>query len=136
MATILDPRFKKEGFRLDFNAKEGDMQLEREMSVLAATHSLSSPSATVTSTCSSSVTVTEDQQTNPPHTDAQNQSCTTRPLFGFLHQKLSSKVRSSRVDAIIVKRQYLERANLDEHADPLLFWKVSFMPIFCKCADC
>ncbi|XP_017463666.1 PREDICTED: uncharacterized protein LOC108357085 [Rhagoletis zephyria] len=44
-------------------------------------------------------------------------------LLKFLNKKIEEKVKSSRADAIITVRQYLERPNAPQDSDPLEYWK-------------
>lgn len=48
-------------------------------------------------------------------------------LFAFMSKKNVEKTKSSKADAIILKRQYLERENLPENSNPLEFWKVIYV---------
>ncbi|XP_017060754.1 uncharacterized protein LOC108101060 isoform X2 [Drosophila ficusphila] len=97
IATLIDPRFKKDGFLQSFNADEAAKALEQELS-----EKLSSISSNTHST--------------PP-------DLPKRARFEFLQSKIASKPSSNRADAIILLRQYLLKANADEDLNPLHFWK-------------
>lgn len=108
ISTILDPRFKKDGFRSLENANQASCFLEQEMSQLVkATNTKTNPEAE-----GSEVAVLN----NSPKLG----------LFRFMVEKMQQKSRNHIADTIIIKRQYFERQNLPEDGDPLLFWKVIF----------
>ncbi|XP_049306269.1 uncharacterized protein LOC125776758 [Bactrocera dorsalis] len=44
-------------------------------------------------------------------------------IYEFLTEKLSSKVKSNRADAIITLREYTEKPNEPLDVDPLEYWK-------------
>lgn len=110
LGTILDARFKKEGFRSAENAACAATVLEQEM--FSAMKKLEE-----SETQNASLNVTEE--TSP---EKSQQSST---LLGFLSDRLKAKEKSITADVIITKRQYLERANSNANVDPLLFWKVN-----------
>lgn len=107
LGTILDPRFKKEGFRSKENASAAATILEHDMFTLS--HKIQENKRSVES----------DNSKKP--------APTSTLFFGFLQERLEEKVKSVTTDIIITKRQYLERPNAAEDADPLLFWKVSYL---------
>lgn len=101
LATILDPRFKKEGFQNPENAVNAAAILEQEMCSIV--QKKAEPAAVPSTSEKSSRNIS---------------------LLGFLKQRIDSKTKSVTADVIITKRQYLERSNSSEDTDPLLFWKV------------
>ncbi|XP_057671178.1 uncharacterized protein LOC130902911 [Diorhabda carinulata] len=102
ISTILDPRWKKDGFRSAENANQASCFLDQEMSPLMRNLKNNEGNEA-------------NGSTNSP------KSC----LFGFMHEKNQQKSRNHIADAIIFKRQYLERQNLPEDDDPLLYWKLN-----------
>lgn len=104
ICTILDARFKKEGFRSLENANQASSFLEQEM-----TNTLKSNKY--------------QDETNTNQNDSLGS--TKNSLFHFMNEKLKDKIKNVTADAIIIKRQYLERNNLSSDSDPLLFCKVS-----------
>lgn len=103
IGTILDARFKKEGFRSLENANQASCFLEQEMK------------NTLKLNC----------KNNQDETKQGDGDTVSGPsLFNFMNEKLKDKVKNITADAIIIKRQYLERKNLSNDSDPLLFWKV------------
>lgn len=100
VATLLDPRFKKEGFRINENAENAATLLEQDM------HS-----------------IMQKKRANSTEDHIQSGLTESNDL-GFLGQRLAEKVKSVTADVIITKRQYLEKVNTVEESDPLLFWKV------------
>ncbi|XP_030760535.1 zinc finger BED domain-containing protein 1-like [Sitophilus oryzae] len=107
ISTLLDPRFKKEDFRNTENAESAAFLLEKEMSII--------PTASVLTNNS-----VESNGEPLPSSNIENE----KSLFSFLQERISKKSKSVTKDIIITKRQYLERPNLDQNADPLLFWKM------------
>lgn len=103
LGTLLDPWFKKEGFRSVFNADQASKVLENEMAAICKGHS-----STVEPSTSQSMN-NEPQQ----------------PLLNFMKSKIANKVRTSRVDAIAYTRQYFENAPTE--SDPLEYWRVRMM---------
>ncbi|XP_019895134.2 E3 SUMO-protein ligase ZBED1-like isoform X1 [Musca domestica] len=101
LGTLLDPRFKKEGFRSVFNADQASKVLENEMAAICKGHS-----STVEPSTSQSMN-NEPQQ----------------PLLNFMKSKIANKVRTSRVDAIVYTRQYFENENAPTESDPLEYWR-------------
>lgn len=106
ICTILDPRFKKDGFRSLENANQASCFLEQEMSQL--------------------IKATKSNQGAKGSEAAMLNNSPKSGLFGFMSEKMQQKSRNHTADTIIIKRQYLERQNLPEDGDPLLFWKVIF----------
>ena len=101
IATILDPRFKKDGFNSPSNAEQA---LEEEVYTY-----LSKPSPAVPPT-SSEIPLKEKA---------------TNEKFTFLKSKLLNKAKSPKSDTFITLRQYLQKPNRSE--DPLEYWKVIHM---------
>lgn len=107
ISTLLDPRFKKEGFRSPVNAENASSLLDKEMSVISksqANHSQDSQAQAV-----------EDNPSSPPNMNS---------LLSFVKERILEKSSSLTKDIIITKRHYLERPNILATEDPLLFWKV------------
>ncbi|XP_036344463.1 zinc finger BED domain-containing protein 1-like, partial [Rhagoletis pomonella] len=96
ITTLIDPRFKKDGFKSSSNADQAVKALEQEIYTAL-------PS-------------TSREQPTPPEPSQ-------KPHFSFLQNKIKAKVKSSRADAIIILRQHLENINEPEECDPLSFWK-------------
>lgn len=99
IATILDPRFKKEGFRSTENANQAAIFMEQEMNSMMKS-------------------IPIQEKTGREETAAK------KSLFSFIDQKIDEKVKSAQADVIIRKRQYLERGKSPQETDPLLVWKV------------
>ncbi|KAH8304833.1 hypothetical protein KR059_011218, partial [Drosophila kikkawai] len=96
IATILDPRFKKQGFLAQSNSEEAAKALQEELN--------------------SVMTTTPRPQPAPP---------TEEPTrFSFLKTKMETTVQSLRADSIILLRQHLEKGNQPEKCDPLAYWEV------------
>ncbi|XP_034490592.1 uncharacterized protein LOC117794182 [Drosophila innubila] len=102
IATILDPRFKKDGFQLNANAEQAASFLENDLVNLGNL----------------------DQFEDPDNLSVEASTTTKDPLFDFLNQRCATKKRNVRSDAIIIKRQYLERDIAIQEMDPLLWIKV------------
>ncbi|XP_037731458.1 uncharacterized protein LOC119562366 [Drosophila subpulchrella] len=103
MTTILDPRFKKEGFWNPFNFSQGVKSLEDDLSLINA--------PTKSSAFSS-----------PPTPESTAES---NLLFSFLQTNQTQKIQSGRVDSILDLRKYLNAINLDPAQNPLDYWKIS-----------
>ncbi|KYN22008.1 hypothetical protein ALC57_05608 [Trachymyrmex cornetzi] len=112
LGIILDPRFKKEGFRNQENASTAAKILEQEM--LTLSHRI------------------QKNEISTNYTESKKLSTTLICLFGFLQERINKKVKSATTDIIIIKRQYLERHSMAENTDPLLFWKVSYLKVLKK----
>lgn len=115
LATILDPRFKKDGFRTAENATSAATLLEQEM-------------FSITRKISQEQSAAENTSVGEARCSPEN----TSSLFGFLNERLKQKAKSITADVILTKRQYLERSNSNEDVDPLLFWKVSLKLVVFK----
>jgi len=87
MATILDPRFKKEGFECNTNAEQAAIFFENDLANLGNLAG----------------------NENPGDSNAEATTADKDPLFDYLDQRSTHKKRNVRSDAIIIKRQYLER---------------------------
>lgn len=109
LATLLDPRLKKEAFRSPENARVAVALLQNELTIYI------SPRAEVESTTA------ESESGGQCTTDASTSS--EGVPFQFMVKRLEQKQRTKTVDSIILLRQYLERTNTC--GDPLLYWKVS-----------
>ncbi|XP_032583772.1 uncharacterized protein LOC116803678 isoform X1 [Drosophila mojavensis] len=91
MATVLDPRFKRDGFLPPFNVSEAEKFLENELIMVKALSELRPSSSNLPA---------------PKPTDQHH------PLFDFLQKKKSEKIRKSRVDSILGLKQYFNMDNL------------------------
>ncbi|XP_062124607.1 E3 SUMO-protein ligase ZBED1-like [Drosophila sulfurigaster albostrigata] len=100
MATLLDPRFKKSGFQHSSNAEQAATCFENELA---------------------NFPVKETASNQPVAPDSSLQDT----LFDFLGERSMNNSVNSRVDAILTKRQYLERAIVGQDIDPLLWMKVN-----------
>ncbi|XP_072400371.1 zinc finger BED domain-containing protein 4-like [Diabrotica undecimpunctata] len=110
ISTIIDPRFKKEAFRMKENADQASILLENEMTVLARKEK-----------CFKSGNESNDEFEKPKP---------KRTLFDFMEEKVKGKVKNVLADVVITKRQFLERQNASSETDPLLFWKVNGTELF------
>ncbi|XP_017477463.1 PREDICTED: uncharacterized protein LOC108367370 [Rhagoletis zephyria] len=102
VATLLDARFKKEGFRSANNAGIALGILENELITVYKSAS------------------TLHERAKPPTPPNLSQP---QPKFKFLQQKIYSRVHTTRSDAITVLRQYFERPHAPQDIDPLEYWK-------------
>lgn len=102
IATLLDPRFKKQGYRSPFNAVQGEKLLENE---LASLDSL-------------------DSDQPEPLTLTEKTTKTSQTLFEFVQNNIQAVPRTKRSNAILELRQYLLKMNSEEDVDPLKYWKV------------
>lgn len=100
LATILDTRFKMEGFRSQFNAEQAVNLLENTITSLPLAN--------------------KDLNIIPEPPEPPKSS-----LLKFVKQNIELKSRTKRVESIIQLRQYFEKLNIDEGHDPLEYWKVS-----------
>ncbi|XP_070132602.1 E3 SUMO-protein ligase ZBED1-like [Drosophila bipectinata] len=98
VATILDPRFKKEGFRSRSTADLAVEAIKNELSGMAKT-----------------LVPTLDQSEPSTHTESV-------AFFSFMQSKIASKVKTPRSDAIIALRQYLENPHVSPNISPIDFW--------------
>ncbi|XP_023036434.1 E3 SUMO-protein ligase ZBED1-like [Drosophila willistoni] len=99
LATMLDPRFKKEGFGNPANAQQASAALENEVTSL--------------------INVDESE---PPMEEQPKQSDN---VLKFLSDRIQQKQRTGRSDAIITMRQYIEQQNSEQDIDPLEYWKIN-----------
>ncbi|XP_070138891.1 E3 SUMO-protein ligase ZBED1-like [Drosophila bipectinata] len=97
VATILDSRFKKDGFLSQSNADQAAKALENELF--------------------NTLSKTQHDPPTPPNPEPEKKK------FTFLQQKVAVKSKSTRTDAIIALRQYLEAPNSPENVEPLEFYK-------------
>ncbi|XP_058985453.1 E3 SUMO-protein ligase ZBED1-like [Musca domestica] len=102
LGTVLDPRFKKEGFLFPSNADGGTQFLQNVLSGMNKNNTMEQDN--LEPSCSKNI-----HQSSQP------------PLLKFVGNKIASKVRSHQVGAIISLRQYFENAALE--IDPLQYWK-------------
>ncbi|XP_060665408.1 uncharacterized protein LOC132797673 [Drosophila nasuta] len=100
IGTLLDPRFKKQGFRSPFNVVQAEKFLENEVTV-------------INNSCDS---VPHAAEPPPPSQNRQT-------LFTFLQKNISELPTSKRADAIIDLRQYFNLKHCEENVDPLESWK-------------
>ncbi|XP_017468941.1 PREDICTED: zinc finger BED domain-containing protein 4-like [Rhagoletis zephyria] len=103
LATLLDPRFKKPGFRSPQNATQASILLENEL-------------AGINRTISSTSTDKNDEPSKPEDLEIPE-------IYEFMKEKLSSRIKSNRADAIIALREYAEKPNEPLNTDPLEYWK-------------
>lgn len=111
MGTLLDPRFKQDGFRREDNVKSALHFLEQEM------HYIERKETEITSSSSG---LPDEEDEAIPGTSFSGSSS----LFSFMDSKMQQKIKSTTADVIIIKRQFMERHNSAPDTDPLLFWKV------------
>jgi len=97
IATLVDPRFKKDGFLRSSNADQAAKALELELLSLKST-----------------------TPRRPPTPESTSNEASSK--FSFLQNK--PKVKSTRADAIIATRQYMEKENIPDTCDPLKYWEV------------
>ena len=105
IATLLDPRFKKDGFLSEFNVTEAEKILENKLFEI---NSLSEPHPS-SSSCSAPISTTTLQQ----------------PLFEFLKKKKSDRIHNNEADIILGLRPYFDSENSDSKTSPLDYWKVT-----------
>ncbi|XP_017477134.1 PREDICTED: zinc finger BED domain-containing protein 1-like [Rhagoletis zephyria] len=98
LGSLLDPRFKREGFISSSNAEQATIRLDNEVMSLLE---------------------------NEPPSSTNNAPPKSVSLFAFIEKKNAEKIKSKKADAIILRRQYLERENTAEDSNPLDFWKVN-----------
>ncbi|XP_053968597.1 E3 SUMO-protein ligase ZBED1-like [Anastrepha ludens] len=101
LSTLLDPRFKKEGFFSNTNSIEAENFLENELSPLY-------------------------KENHPPNISSlPTPLCDKTPLLNFLEKNKTQKIRNSRVDSILTLRQYFNMENINSSLNPLDYWKIS-----------
>ncbi|XP_034489534.1 uncharacterized protein LOC117793341 [Drosophila innubila] len=98
IATLVDPRFKKDGFLRSSNADQAAKALELELLSLKST-----------------------TPRRPPTPESTSNEASSK--FSFLQNK--PKVKSTRADAIIATRQYMEKENIPDTCDPLKYWEMT-----------
>nr|XP_041631404.1 uncharacterized protein LOC121502268 [Drosophila kikkawai] len=103
LATMLDPRYKKEGFREQSNAEHAAKLLETEVACVLRNVQKSSILPTY-----------EEPPVNKE--DASH-------IYCFITTKIKQKPKTVRSDAIIELRQYFEQQNAMQEADPPEYWK-------------
>nr|XP_043069901.1 zinc finger BED domain-containing protein 4-like [Drosophila bipectinata] len=106
LATIMDPRFKKEGFRSPFNAEQAAVLLERSLS----TNTIAGADAEEGDS--------QETAVEPPVTPN-----AAEPLLKFLSSNIEKKKRTKKVDVILVMRHYFEGINSDISSNPLEYWR-------------
>jgi len=106
LATILDPRLKKEAFRSSDNAKCAVSLLQSEMSLQESL-------------------LPQNPEDNHDTTELTTNS--GKSLFDFLETRIAEKSKNRTVTAnsIIYLKEYMERPNTNSDMDPLIFWNVS-----------
>ncbi|XP_023036741.1 zinc finger BED domain-containing protein 4-like [Drosophila willistoni] len=109
---MLDPRFKKEGFRSQHNAQQAAIALENEITYLNKNLENRSPN-----------------EEPPTYAEKDN-------LFKFVTKKIAEKQKTTRLDSIVTMRQYLEQNNATQDVDPLDYWKINEIQFgqLAKCA--
>lgn len=100
VATILDPRFKKDGFQLNTNAEKAAIFLQHELMNLTNRE----PSINL---------------------DLESNTKTQDSLLDFLYQPVIRKQKNEKFDASFIKRQYLETPLAPLKMDPFLWMKVN-----------
>ncbi|XP_017470506.1 PREDICTED: zinc finger BED domain-containing protein 1-like [Rhagoletis zephyria] len=101
IGTLLDRRFKKQGFRSPFNANHGLKILENELAAKKKIDTVPSEPPTL-------------KETSVP---------SGQKLFEFLQTNIANMGRTDRVDAILELRQYMLAAHSPQDTNPLEFWK-------------
>ncbi|XP_051862139.1 zinc finger BED domain-containing protein 4-like [Drosophila albomicans] len=96
IATLLDPRFKKEGFRNNYAAEQAVLALENQV-------------ATTLHTC---------KQYSDEKTHDQRYT-----MYSFMKEKHTKEVERSKMDAVVPIQQYFEAEHAQENLCPLEFWK-------------
>lgn len=104
IATVLDPCFKKDGFLQTSNAEQASKALEDDL-------------FNELSICPQNT-----QQPTPPLAEPKH--------FSFMKDKRQAKVKSRKIDAIIVIRQHLEKYAEPENCNPLDYFKVTIFYIY------
>jgi hypothetical protein len=101
LSILLDPRMKKEAFRLTNNAEAAVSLLKSEMAQHENNHVLLN-------------------ENNRDEDDVSQNNSTSYSLFGFMEERINAKKRSrtDTVNYIIVLRQYLECPNAKSDIDP------------------
>lgn len=100
MATILDPRFKKDGFQLTSNAEKAEIFLQHELLNLT-------------------------NRENPINLNLESYKKPQNPLFDFLYERIIRKQENKQSDTLIIMRQYLETPLVSQKTDPFLWIKVN-----------
>lgn len=100
-ATLLDPRFKKLGFRNIKNASQAQIYLQNEVRII---------NSSLENEASDVLLISETDNKSG--------------LLAFLDERLKKQnvMATPTSDAIIVVRQYLQQSNIDKKEDPHKFW--------------
>ncbi|XP_054746384.1 zinc finger BED domain-containing protein 4-like [Anastrepha obliqua] len=106
LGTLLDPRFKKEGFQNPSNAQQAMLMLEGEV------HNI----------------IQDVRSKNSTEELPRNEE--TPFLFKCMAGKIKEKNKSSRADSIITIRQYMEQRNALHDSDPLQYWQINKEHLF------
>ncbi|EYU24104.1 hypothetical protein MIMGU_mgv1a019843mg, partial [Erythranthe guttata] len=110
LATIFEPRFKKEGFGCSSTADAAGFLLQNEIAA-----------------CSSYENPTPDIEEPPTHPDYP--STKTSQIYAFVQDKIAQKQsRTPQADGIILVRQYLEKPHELQGTPPLEYWKYLCIP--------
>ncbi|GBM10233.1 Zinc finger BED domain-containing protein 4 [Araneus ventricosus] len=104
MATLLNPKYKKRGFKTDDEAENAIRLLQNEY-----TSFLSTPD--------------KIQNSEPPATASSSKKEKVDDLLYFLN--IPDSQYNPRSDAIVDVRQYVEKPNIFKAEDPLKYWQVS-----------
>ncbi|XP_053969981.1 E3 SUMO-protein ligase ZBED1-like [Anastrepha ludens] len=101
ISTLLDPRFKKQGFRSQYNAKNAEKLLIEELIHLSKSSAL----------------------TSEPPTPIDQPKPTRHPLYEFVKINIENLPRTKRSDAIIDLQQYIGKHHSLGDVDPLKYWQ-------------
>lgn len=112
MATLLDPRFKHDGFRSEENIKSASHFLEQEMNYVERKEAELTGNSNIPFNGEDTIQGSSSNFSG------------SGSLFSFMDTKIQQKIKSTTADVIIIKRQYMERQNSSLDTEPLLFWKV------------
>ncbi|XP_036337570.1 uncharacterized protein LOC118747625 [Rhagoletis pomonella] len=100
--TLLDPRFKKEGFLSPQSVSEATKLLENDITLLNKNVHPANANT---------------EPPTPTESPGHNQ-----PLLQFLKRNIAKKIRTDRVDSILSLRNYYDSPNLHEDCNPLEYW--------------
>ncbi|CAH1115042.1 unnamed protein product [Psylliodes chrysocephalus] len=113
MGTLIDSRFKQEGFRSINNAKVVGQFSEQEMVSILNRGENKETNEDQDRKNSSMSSLNKGSNGGNSNKSSSSSSSSSSSLFSFMNERTSHKRRSKKVVAIIIKRQYLERQNLN-----------------------